>query len=307
MNTSLIRRRILAPLRPSTDVIRGNNASIITVSSALSMADYHHNYASTLPNAASATSGVQTCCVSQTVETFSMSPDLLLGCETRKISASPADRLARRGAEGASSFDVHPLLLSDMWVARVGRTSITYGHRLVAPTPDGGAAVAARARRTYVRVADADGRPVPFDGAERAAATLAAEEGGGLLPEAEAAPSPDDLAALRARSREKFRTLVGTHHCNHRGLKKAHVDHAALADMALQGFALCDVPHEGRKCSFHYRAPAREGTFVSCHVVERLGLSLLYEHGDQGGAGNKPDTLLMIAILGGSSLPKSSL
>ncbi len=98
----------------------------------------------------------------------------------------PLRGLMEGGVARAGTFEYEaPLAYGDeltiaTWVARVGRTSFDFGHRIVRAT---NGAVAARARMTVVNLGP-DGRPAPLD---RALASFVIDE-----PTAAARPWPGD-------------------------------------------------------------------------------------------------------------------
>lgn len=270
-------KRIVAPFRPVTDVYNGN---VLTIAAALKMADSHFEQA-ILWKPGSRTTLI---CVAQAVKTYP-------GADGLQNLAHTNVMFPRGVIKGEDLVGITKPILSDIWVARMGRTSVTSGYSFT--TPEG--KCIASVKRVHVQVRD--GKPVPWTNADREMATMD-NPGEYSLPVIEEIPSGIDLAAFDTGCLEKSTTIIGPHHCNH-----THVDHAALAELTLQGFFISGVSYEGRKCSFHYRYPAQKGQVVSCWVHKNLKISLLYGKMKE----DKNYNLLLVALLDTISGRTSSL
>jgi len=215
------------------------DGTLLTISAALKLADAHFFQANPLQKRP----GTDLFCVAQAVETIPGAADGLRRRASTDVACPP-------GAVGGDAVGIAAPLVSHLWVADTGRTSITFGHSFA--TQEGRRLGAVR--RVYVWVRD--GWPVPLVDAEQEAAEGSREAD--PLPDIATLPAGGGPAASDAAYEEKVVATIGPQHCNNPGFDDSHVDHASQAKLTLQGHAACGFSYEGRNCSFHYRSPVRE-------------------------------------------------
>lgn len=151
---------------------------------------------------------------------------------------------------------------SKMWVEDLGRTSITFGHAITFHGK-----FLALITRIYVRKNVKTGNLLEISMEERYSLFLATPRKGVDLPQVCKldVPSKHDM-------RELFTVRIGPQHCNN-----AHVDHAALADLVLQGMYI--QGYEAHKLSLRYLAPSELNQTLSCCVHKDHPLVALYKDG----------------------------
>lgn len=152
------------------------------------------------------------------------------------------------------------VVASEMWVKDLGRTSITFGHAISFHGRH-----LALITRIYVRKNVKTGNVLE----------ISTEERHNLFP---VTPRKDvDLPQVckldvpaEHDMRELFTVRIGPQHCNN-----AHVDHAALADLVLQGMHI--QGYEAQKLSLRYLAPPELNQTLSCCVHKDRPLVALYK------------------------------
>ena len=151
-------------------------------------------------------------------------------------------------------------ILSEMWVQGLGRTSITFGHKITFR----GKPLAA-ITRVNVRQNSKTGDLVEVSEEERASGFPASPRRVGIpeVPRLDV-PSKHDMELA-------FTVCIGPHHCNNQ-----HVDHAALADLILQGIAIRGDPFEMQRLSIRYLSPVKLNQTLSCFVHKKRALAALY-------------------------------
>lgn len=175
------------------------------------------------------------------------------------------------------------VVASEMWVKDLGRTSITFGHAITFHGKH-----LALMTRIYVRKNVKTGNLLEISTKERYNLFPAAPRKDVDLPQVCKLDIPSERDM-----RELFTVRIGPQHCNN-----AHVDHAALADLVLQGMYI--QGYEAQKLSLRYLAPPELNQTLSCCVHKDRPLVALYNDGS-------PSSPLVIGQINSSRTPLSRL
>ena len=225
---------LVAPVNLSTDLLEARR---LRTTACLRYADHHLNALDAATFLPTDERNVDLFCVSQACSTFSVA------------------KLKKR-LERARTGAVIPVMM-EMWIESLGDTSLTFGH-VIRFEDD----ILASMTRIYVRTDTKTGQVLKVSKKEREdlfPATPSITTNKVKLPVVTRleAPLESDMESL-------FEVLIGPQHCNNN-----HVDHAALADLLLQGMSL-----RGMRCteklSVRYLSPAKlNQTLTVCvHKVE---------------------------------------
>ena len=176
------------------------------------------------------------------------------------------------------------IVTSEMWVEDLGRTSIKFGHAITVLHGEQLALIT----RIYVRKNVKIGNLLEISREERYRIFPATPRKDVDLPQVCKLDIP-----LEHDMRELFTVRIGPQHCNN-----AHVDHAALADLVLQGMYI--QGYEAQKLSLRYLAPSELNQTLSCRVHKDRPLVALYKDGT-------PSSPLVIGQVDSSRTPLSRL
>jgi acyl-CoA thioesterase FadM len=151
-----------------------------------------------------------------------------------------------------------------MWVETLGTTSISFGHAITFQSE-----LLATMTRVYARINTQTGALLKVSDKERTEMFPATPRRDVLLPTVTklAIPSENDMKQL-------FHVRIGPQHCNNN-----HVDHAALADLLLQGMYIQGYPFEKQKLVVRYLAPAALDQTLSVCLHRSQPIAALYEEG----------------------------
>ena len=238
---------LVTPVNLSTDLV---DSVALRMSAALRIADHHLNAAASSVFLPGECKDIELFCVSQACIVYSMK--------------HLKERL--QNARFHSIVGAVIPVVSDMWVQSLGRASITFGHVI---TFEG--EMLATMTRIYVRKNVKTGVLLEVTETERTELFPARPTGDFELPVVTKleVPSENDMTPL-------FTVRIGPQHCNN-----DHVDHAALADLILQGMYIrgFSYSYEMPKLSLQYVAPAELNEELSVCVHKERPLVALYKQG----------------------------
>lgn len=230
----------------STDLV--NDAALRTTA-ALRYADHHLNAMDAsvfLPKDSS--SHVDFFCVSQACITYS------------------ADNLKEHLQNARIHSGTVIPVESEMWTEALGTTSITFGHAISFDSE-----LLATMTRIYARINTQTGALLKVSDKERTdlfpARTPRRDV---VLPTVTKLAIPPENGMMQPL----FDVRIGPQHCNNN-----HVDHAALADLLLQGMYIQGSPCEKGKLVVRYLAPAELDRTLSVCVHRSQPLAALYKKG----------------------------
>lgn len=231
---------LVAPVNISTDLV---DSVALRTTAALRYADHHLNAASSSVFLPEQGGNVELFCVSQSCITF------------------PIENLKER----LQNTRIHSERLipvdSEMWVENLGKTSITFGHVI---TFEGN--ILASMTRIYVRKNVKTGMLLEVSEKERSDLFPATARQDLLLPFVDRLEVP-----VKSEMKHIFNVRIGPQHCNN-----DHVDHAALADLLLQGLFIKGYSCEMNKLSIRYLAPSELNQTLSVYVDKDRPLAALY-------------------------------
>jgi len=234
---------LVAPINLSTDLV---DSVALRKTAALRYADHHLNARASSVLLPKECKNVQLFCVSQACMTY------------------PILNLKERLQEARTCSETVIPVESEMWVESLGRTSITFGHVI---TFEG--EILAAITRINVRKNVGTNILVEISEKERLELCLARPQRDVVMPTVTKleVPSEPDMKAL-------FDVRIGPQHCNN-----DHVDHAALADLMLQGLYVQGYPYETQKLSIRYLEPGELDQTLSVCVHKDRPLAALYKDG----------------------------
>lgn len=238
---------LIAPVNLSTDLVM---KVALRTTAALRYADHHLNAVDPSFLVPPPESG-------NTVEVF---------CVSQACITSPMEDLKRR----LQSSRIHDRTVipveSKMWVEALGKTSITFGHFI---SFEGN--ILARMTRIYVRKNMETGRLVEVTEKERSKVFPATPTTECELP---SVTKYDPSIFLDDQMEPIFTVRIGPQHCNN-----DHVDHAALADLLLQGLASRGYLCEMQTVSVTYLLPASLNETLRVSVHKDKPVAVLYKEG----------------------------
>lgn len=231
---------VIAPVNLSIDLA---NSVAVKTTAALRYADHHLNASSFLTQD---DKNVELYCVAQACITFPI--------------ANLKERLQQTTRTSSSEIPV----ASEMWVKGSGRTAISFGHVIIFE----GEMLAAMTR-VFVRKNVKTGVLVQVSERERSELFPSLPRRHVELPEVTQlhVPSETNMQPL-------FGIRIGPQHCNN-----DHVDHAALADLLLQGLFIRGYFYESKKLYVRYLAPVELDQTLTVCVHKDRPLAALYRHG----------------------------
>lgn len=232
---------LVAPVNLSTDLGRESH---LRTTSCLRIADHSLNAIDATTFLPTNNQNVDLFCVSQACITYPV--------------VNLKERLQKKRTFSGTVIPVE----SEMWIESLGNTSLTFGHLIRFEDE-----ILALMTRIYVRTNVTTGELIKVSDTERI--THPATPRNVTLPQVTKleAPSESDMQPL-------FEVLIGPQHCNNN-----HVDHAALADLLLQGMHVQGHSHENQKLSVRYLAPAELNQTLSVCIHKEKPLAALYKDG----------------------------
>lgn len=247
-------RRILAPINLATDLVENRT---IRLGAVLRMADHHLNLRSQglIPYA-----GVEPFCVSQACRNFGLD-------EFKQQLEQQVSQCQVQHGESSSIASFVPLV-SEIWVQALGTSSISFGHAVSFRDH-----IVGLATRVFVRLDTSTGKLLKVSQEERTGVLEAMPHLHLTLPEVEKLDIT--TGSEQDRMQEVFQVKIGPQHCNN-----IHVDHAALADLVLQGLSIRKYSLTEQQLSMQYVNPGTIGKTVSCKVHSDKPLAAIYQQDD---------------------------